>query len=130
MSALRKPVEAPLVDGEFPFTLDDFHDIARMLYADSGIHLQEAKATLVYSRLAKRVRKLGLASFADYRALLHGEEGGEDEQSGGGARQPEFASTHPDPGTRIERLKALMPKALQYRARFCTASGTAAAAAP
>ncbi len=81
MSALRKPVEAPLVDGEFPFTLDDFHDIARMLYADSGIHLQEAKATLVYSRLAKRVRKLGLASFADYRALLHGEEGGEERQA-------------------------------------------------
>jgi predicted Zn-dependent protease len=49
------------------------------------------------------------------------------EQAGGGGGQPEFASTHPDPGTRIERLEALMPKALQYRARFCTASGTAAA---
>lgn len=47
------------------------------------------------------------------------------EQASGGASQPEFASTHPDPGTRIERLQALMPKALQYRARFCTASGTA-----
>jgi predicted Zn-dependent protease len=51
------------------------------------------------------------------------------EQASGGAAQPEFASTHPDPGTRIERLQALMPKALQYRARFCTASGTAAAPA-
>jgi predicted Zn-dependent protease len=51
------------------------------------------------------------------------------EQASGGAGQPEFASTHPDPGTRIERLQALMPKALQYRARFCTASGTAAAPA-
>jgi predicted Zn-dependent protease len=51
------------------------------------------------------------------------------EQAGGSAGQPEFASTHPDPGTRIERLEALMPKALQYRARFCTASGTAAATA-
>ncbi|HEU4992070.1 MAG TPA: M48 family metallopeptidase, partial [Luteimonas sp.] len=51
------------------------------------------------------------------------------EEASGGAAQPEFASTHPDPGTRIERLQALMPKALQYRARFCTASGTAAAPA-
>jgi predicted Zn-dependent protease len=51
------------------------------------------------------------------------------EQASGGSGQPEFASTHPDPGTRIERLQALMPKALQYRARFCTASGTSAAQA-
>ena len=50
------------------------------------------------------------------------------EASSGGAGQPEFASTHPDPGTRIERLQALMPKAMEYRARFCEASGTAAAA--
>lgn len=45
------------------------------------------------------------------------------QQTGSGG-QPEFASTHPDPGTRIENLQAWMPKAMQYRARFCTASGT------
>lgn len=48
------------------------------------------------------------------------------EASGGG--QPEFASTHPDPGTRIENLQALMPKAMSYRAKFCTQSGTAVGA--
>src|SRR5690606_33427421 len=37
--------------------------------------------------------------------------------SGGG--QPEFASTHPDPGRRIENLESLQAKALQYRQRFC-----------
>lgn len=31
----------------------------------------------------------------------------------GGARPPEFLSTHPSAGTRIERLKELMPKALE-----------------
>ncbi len=46
------------------------------------------------------------------------------EQASGGAQQPEFASTHPNPGTRIENLQALMPKAMQYRAKFCNASGT------
>jgi len=45
-----------------------------------------------------------------------------DEASGGG--QPEFASTHPNPGTRMENLKALMPKAEAYRQRFCNATGT------
>jgi len=49
------------------------------------------------------------------------------EAAGGGAGQPEFASTHPDPGTRIERLEALMPKAMEYRERFCEASGTSPA---
>jgi predicted Zn-dependent protease len=48
------------------------------------------------------------------------------EQASGGSSQPEFASTHPNPGTRIENLQALMPKAMQYRAKFCNASGTAA----
>jgi len=43
-------------------------------------------------------------------------------QAGGGAGQPEFASTHPDPGTRIQRLQGLMPKAMQYRERFCEAA--------
>jgi predicted Zn-dependent protease len=50
-----------------------------------------------------------------------------DEASGGGG-QPEFASTHPNPGTRIQNLQALMPKAEQYRQRFCTAADATPAA--
>jgi predicted Zn-dependent protease len=50
------------------------------------------------------------------------------EAASGGAGQPEFASTHPDPGTRIANLQALMPKAMEYRARFCKEAGTAPAA--
>ena len=37
----------------------------------------------------------------------------------GGQSQPEFASTHPNPGTRIQALQSLMPKALEYRQKFC-----------
>lgn len=33
---------------------------------------------------------------------------------GEGTRPPELLSTHPDPGRRIENLKSIMPKALEY----------------
>ncbi len=37
----------------------------------------------------------------------------------GGEAPAEFTSTHPNPGTRIQNLQALMPKAMEYRQRFC-----------
>jgi chemotaxis protein methyltransferase CheR len=62
--------QASLVDGEFPLTAQDFRKLAEVLHESSGIHLQESKAALVYSRLAKRLRVLGLKSFRDYVALV------------------------------------------------------------
>ena len=41
------------------------------------------------------------------------------ERKSGGGAPPEFASTHPSAGTRIQQLQALMPKALAYQAKFC-----------
>ncbi|MEN8227450.1 MAG: M48 family metallopeptidase [Bacteroidota bacterium] len=35
-------------------------------------------------------------------------------EKAGGARPPEFLSTHPDPSNRIEYLNKIMPKALEY----------------
>ena len=46
-------------------------------------------------------------------------------EASGGAGQPEFASTHPNPGTRIQNLQALMPKAMEYRAKYCQQGGAA-----
>ncbi len=65
--------------GEFLMTSSDFQQIAAMLHADAGIHLSESKATLVYSRLAKRLRALGLKNFRDYCAIV-AEHGGADER--------------------------------------------------
>ncbi|WOJ88492.1 protein-glutamate O-methyltransferase [Methylocapsa polymorpha] len=73
----RKP---GLVPGEFLLSRADFRQIASMLYADAGIHLPESKAALVYSRLAKRLRALGLASFRDYCALIAGSQGLDERQ--------------------------------------------------
>lgn len=64
-----------LVEGEFAFTHDDFRQIAEMLHADSGIALPDSKATLVYSRLAKRLRALGLESFRQYCAMVQDSQG-------------------------------------------------------
>ncbi len=69
-----------LVSGEFVLTGDDMRQIAAMLHADAGIHLTEAKAALVYSRLSKRLRALGLESFRDYCALIASREGLDERQ--------------------------------------------------
>ncbi|MBK8545808.1 MAG: protein-glutamate O-methyltransferase [Caulobacteraceae bacterium] len=42
---------------------------------ETGIALSEAKATLVYSRLAKHIRKLGLSSFDEYCTFVTSAEG-------------------------------------------------------
>ena len=49
----------------------------------------------------------------------------------GGSSGPEFASTHPSAESRIEHLRSLLPKAHEYRQRFCTegAAGAKPAAA-
>ena len=70
-----------LVEGEFVFTAEDFRHIAQTLHAYAGIALSEGKAALVYSRLAKRLRLLGLRSFRDYCALIEGVEGVDERQA-------------------------------------------------
>jgi chemotaxis protein methyltransferase CheR len=62
-------------DGEFLMTEADFAQIAGILEGHAGIMLPPAKATMAYSRLAKRLRTLRLANFAEYCALLEGPEG-------------------------------------------------------
>src|SRR6476660_6867302 len=49
------------------------------------------------------------------------------DSSAGGNAPPAFASDHPSSGTRIHDLQALMPKAEQYRQRFCEAAGASSA---
>lgn len=49
---------------------EDFECIRRLMATTSGINLSIAKRELVYSRLAKRIRQLGLDSFGEYCALI------------------------------------------------------------
>lgn len=76
--ARRAREDEALVQGEYHFTGADFKAVAAMLHADAGIHLPPAKATLVYSRLAKRIRALRLPDFAAYVALVATPEGADE----------------------------------------------------
>ncbi len=69
-----------MVEGEFAFTEADFRKISAMVHGDAGLHLPDAKATLVYSRLAKRLRALGLTNFKEYCALVAGADGVDERQ--------------------------------------------------
>ena len=69
-----------LVPGEFLLTQRDFHEIAAMIHDDAGIHLPQSKAALVYSRLAKRLRALGLANFREYCRLVATSDGLDERQ--------------------------------------------------
>ena len=69
-----------IVDGEFAFTNQDFKRIAALLYDLAGISLPDSKATLVYSRLAKRLRTLGLRTFSDYCAFVASDKGHDESQ--------------------------------------------------
>ena len=55
---------------EFPFTVQDFRRVRELLYDHAGISLSDSKQELVYSRLSRRLRVIGIASFSDYINLL------------------------------------------------------------
>ena len=71
--ANRTPLAGP--PGELPFTDSDFASIAAFAYREFGLKLQSSKRELVYSRLVKRVRLLGLPDFASYCRLIDTPEG-------------------------------------------------------
>lgn len=63
---------------EFTLSRKDFAVIAAIAHREFGLHLPDSKLALVQSRLAKRLRALGLSDFAAYRALLEGRNGAEE----------------------------------------------------
>jgi chemotaxis protein methyltransferase CheR len=77
----RADARSGIVDGEFLLTNEDFRKIAHTLHSHAGIALSEGKAALVYSRLAKRLRALGMRSFREYCALIDGADGVDERQA-------------------------------------------------
>lgn len=63
------------VEREFAFTDKDFRFIAEWSYERTGIVLQDHKSDMVYSRLARRLRALGMKSVAEYCEMLKTDQG-------------------------------------------------------
>jgi chemotaxis protein methyltransferase CheR len=84
MSALPNAAEhaalragAPAIDPadtQFAFGQADFERVRRLIRVHAGISLNEGKQAMVYSRLSRRLRETGHASFAGYLDAL--EQGG------------------------------------------------------
>ena len=62
---------------EFEFADRDFRRVCELIYQRAGIALAPAKRDMVYGRLSRRLRALGLRSFQHY--LDHLESGGDEE---------------------------------------------------
>lgn len=66
---MSKPRESS-IRREFEYTQADFDYIRKLVYDISGINLSDVKKDMVYSRLARRLRALGLPNFATYCKYL------------------------------------------------------------
>jgi chemotaxis protein methyltransferase CheR len=64
------PQNLPPPAREFAFTGADFERVRQLIYKHAGISLAPIKQDMVYSRLARRLRALGLATFDQYLARL------------------------------------------------------------
>ena len=62
---------------EFELTDSEFKRLRELVHARTGIALSEAKRELLYGRLARRLRKLKLNSFAEYCRLVETDESAE-----------------------------------------------------
>jgi len=63
---------------EFLFRDEDFNALRALVREHTGISLSEAKRELVYGRLSRRLRALGLQSFSQYRHLLTNDAEGQE----------------------------------------------------
>ncbi|MCA1957939.1 MAG: protein-glutamate O-methyltransferase [Nitrospira sp.] len=63
---------------EFTITADEYRRLCALIYEESGIALGEQKTSLVVSRLSKRLRELGLATFTEYYEKVTTDRTGEE----------------------------------------------------
>lgn len=63
---------------EFSFRREDFKYIAGLIYDQTGIVLADHKFDMMYGRLARRLRELGLTTVKDYIAYFTSPEGGDE----------------------------------------------------
>lgn len=60
-----------IANREFEFSHGNFKQVVDLINRLSGINLSDRKIDMVYSRLARRLRKLGLADFDNYLKIVN-----------------------------------------------------------
>lgn len=74
MSNTQNVADAPTRAREFQFSDTDFCALRDLVKQLTGINLADSKRELVYGRVSRRLRTLGLKRFSDYRQLLEGDD--------------------------------------------------------
>ena len=72
---MSSPCPSTTSNFEFAFTDKDFNRLKDMVISRTGINISDEKRQLVYSRFAKRIRRLGLKDFSDYIDFLDSANG-------------------------------------------------------
>ena len=66
---------------EFQFSDADFRSLVALARERTGISLSDSKRNLIYSRLSRRLRALGMTSFRSYREYLNSPDGEQEIES-------------------------------------------------
>lgn len=77
--AVADAVATPRDDRVFSFDERDFARVCRMIRDRAGINLGPSKRDMVYSRLSRRIRALGMERFRDYLDYVEGHPDVEDQ---------------------------------------------------
>jgi chemotaxis protein methyltransferase CheR len=70
IASQKKPDGTVATSREYAFTDADFRALRDLVKEMTGISLSESKQELVYARVSRRLRALGLGSFGEYRKIL------------------------------------------------------------
>ena len=117
MVSARDAVE----EREFAFTTADFERIRDLLYRNVGIALSPAKTELVYSRVSRRLRSSGAATFGDYLSAL--EVGSGEWEHFVNALTTNLTSFFREPH-HFQRLARLLPELPRPITIWCSACST------
>jgi chemotaxis protein methyltransferase CheR len=74
---LAAPLPGALTEREFGWSAADFKRIQGLIYQRAGISLHDGKHAMVYSRLSRRLRETGHATFREYLHWLESHDGPE-----------------------------------------------------
>jgi chemotaxis protein methyltransferase CheR len=77
-SAVAAPARLRAARQSFDLSDEDFQAIAALVRKEAGIVLNASKRDLVFGRLNRRLRVLGVVDFATYRTLLEGPNGADE----------------------------------------------------